>query len=363
MAYPDDVIRVPRLALLLLAAAVLLAACGRAPAPQPAPVVQPPLARIVSLAPELTQMVMDLGKGDLLVGVCSDDPAAPKGLRTVGDYRHIDEESLVALRPTLVLTMFGQEGPNTRLDDLGQVHQFRVVGYPSPHRIREMEEIISDPEGLTVGNAGRGVGTVLGDYEGGWKLMLKVQMELGALEDLTLRLSSKPAVLLLIGTHPLLAVGPESVHSDLLLHYCGARNAAWNLVGNAPQISRERILEAQPDIIILIQPNGDPLKSVDDDDRLTELRGLEVPAVKDHKIFLLDDPRGMLESSSLPVIASKLAKIINPDLAEKIDSAMAAATAAATQPIKPRTPDRPAATQPATQPADAPAPAPAPANP
>jgi ABC-type Fe3+-hydroxamate transport system substrate-binding protein len=329
---------VPRLGLALLTASLLLTSCDRAPAPPP-PDEQPPLARIVTLAPALTQIVIDLGKGDLLVGVCTDDPAAPKGLKTVGDYRHIDEEALLALHPTLVFTMFGQEGANSRLEDLGQVHHFRVVSYDTPHSIEEMEEIISEADVLRAGAGGRGMGAVLGNWEAGWKLMLKVQMELAALEDLTLTLDSKPTVLLLIGTHPLLAIGPRSVHDAVLNRYCGARNAAWNLVGNAPQISRERILEEKPDIVILMQPHGAALKSVDEDDRLAELRGLDIPAVKNQKIFLLDEPRGLLESSSLPAIAQELAKIIHPDLGEKIDAAMVAAT-------QPRPPRHPAATQP-----------------
>jgi ABC-type Fe3+-hydroxamate transport system substrate-binding protein len=332
----------------ILAACVLLSGCDRSPAPPtpPAP-AQLPLARVVTLAPALTQIVIDLGKGDLLVGVCSDDPVAPKGMKTIGDYRHVDEEALVALHPTVVFTMFGQEGANTRLEDLGQVHHFRVVSYDSPHSIEEMEEIICEGDVLRSGAAGRGVGAVLGNWEAGWKLMLKVQMELAGLEELTLNLENKPTVLLLIGTHPLMAVGPHSVHDALLNRYCGARNAAWNLVGNAPQISRERILEAKPDIIVLIQPNGAPLQSVDQDDRLSELRGLDVPAVKNNKVYLLDDPRGMLESSSLPVVAENLAKVLHPDLTAKIDAAMVAATQPKAEKPAPATQPVPAATAPA----------------
>jgi len=51
----------------LLVALPLLAACGGRPPP---PATTPP-ARVVSLAPSITEIVYALGAGDRLVGVCA----------------------------------------------------------------------------------------------------------------------------------------------------------------------------------------------------------------------------------------------------------------------------------------------------
>ena len=61
--------------------------------------------RVVSLAPSLTEIMLDLGAGDLLVGVLDggDRPDALAGLPSVGRYGQLQAESLLALKPDLVL--------------------------------------------------------------------------------------------------------------------------------------------------------------------------------------------------------------------------------------------------------------------
>ena len=68
----------------VLSALVLAAACGGAP---PAPPVMPP-ARVVSLAPSITEIVYALGAADRLVGVCAqcNYPEAAAQLPRVGGY-------------------------------------------------------------------------------------------------------------------------------------------------------------------------------------------------------------------------------------------------------------------------------------
>lgn len=61
--------------------------------------------RIVSLAPNITEVVYAAGAGDKLVGSVdfSDYPAAAKKLPRVGSYARVDVEAIVALKPDLVL--------------------------------------------------------------------------------------------------------------------------------------------------------------------------------------------------------------------------------------------------------------------
>src|SRR3989442_14942040 len=68
----------------LLLALPLLAACGGRPPP---PATTPP-ARVVSLAPSITEIVYALGGGDRLVGVCAqgDYPPAPARRPRAGGY-------------------------------------------------------------------------------------------------------------------------------------------------------------------------------------------------------------------------------------------------------------------------------------
>src|SRR5439155_253376 len=88
-----------RLAAILAAAA--LAGCAAAPAPAPAG----PPARVVSLAPSITEVVYALGAGERLVGVCAqcDYPAAVASLPRVGGYLAPSVEVTLARRPDLVI--------------------------------------------------------------------------------------------------------------------------------------------------------------------------------------------------------------------------------------------------------------------
>src|SRR5688572_15537830 len=100
------------------------------------------IIRVVSLAPALTQIMVDMGNANLLVGVAENDAAAPKGLPVVGNYLDIDSEALVKVRPTHVLMMTGKEGAPERLAELALKHRFELVTYPSPTSVDEVARII-----------------------------------------------------------------------------------------------------------------------------------------------------------------------------------------------------------------------------
>src|SRR5206468_10901008 len=88
-------------------AAILAAAAlgGCAPAPSPAPAGPP--ARIVSLAPSITEVVYALGAGERLVGVCAqcDYPAAVASVPRVGGYLAPSVEVTLARHPDLVIAV------------------------------------------------------------------------------------------------------------------------------------------------------------------------------------------------------------------------------------------------------------------
>src|SRR5436853_7612957 len=87
----------------LLVVLPLLAACGGRPPP---PATTPP-ARVVSLAPSITEVVYALGAGERLVGVCAqcDYPAAVASVPRVGGYLAPSVEVTLARRPDLVIAV------------------------------------------------------------------------------------------------------------------------------------------------------------------------------------------------------------------------------------------------------------------
>ena len=76
-------------------ALLLLACCAQALA----------VERVVSLAPSLSEIVVELGAADLLVGVLDggDRPAALATVPSVGQYGQLNMERLLSLKPDLIL--------------------------------------------------------------------------------------------------------------------------------------------------------------------------------------------------------------------------------------------------------------------
>ena len=145
------------------------------------------------------------------------------------------------------------------------------------------------------------------------RLAKRIMIELSRVRAATAGLP-KPRVLMVIGVNPLMASGPGTVH-DELLSYCGARNAAGNALVGAPVYDKERLLEANPGVVLFLLPQAAALGSIDSDPRLALLRGLSIDAVKEGRVALVGDPQVLLTSSGVGRIAMAMAKAIHPGLA------------------------------------------------
>lgn len=303
-----------RLTALLLIVAVAVPAGGFSRGVQAAG-GGPPAMRVVSLAPALTQMVVDVGKGDLLVGVAQHDRAVA-GLPVVGHWQDIDSELLLSLRPTHVLTMAGKHAaPPPLLTKLAASCGFKLLVYRLPTRVSEVSEIIFDRHGPTQADNGPSppcLGVALNASDRAEQLAKRILIELSRVRAATAGLP-KPRVLMVIGVNPLMASGPGTVH-DELLSYCGARNAAGNAMVGAPVYDKERLLAANPGVVLFLLPHAAMLGSIDTDPRLALFRGLPIDAVKEGRVALVDDPQVLLTSSGVGRIAMAMAKAIHPGL-------------------------------------------------
>ncbi len=310
---------------LLLAGLSLLAGCDQQPSYN-VELDQPdkPL-RVVTFAPALTQMVLDMGKAQSLVGVAQNDAAAPKGLPVVGNYTDIDTETLLSLQPTHVVMMVGKEGVPARLQDLSRTHDFQVVAYPYPQTILDVFQIVFNEYNFALEDADASLpslASVLDAFDEGRNLKYT---SVARLANLTRAVTGEgrdlPAVLLVIDTDPLMVSGVGTVH-DELLGALGALNAAWGLTGSAPTLDKETLLRIRPQVILLLLPNDPPLTGIETDPRLASFRDMDIPAVRDNRILLINDPLSQLPSSSIVRVGAVMAKAIHPDRVPEIDHVM-----------------------------------------
>lgn len=191
--------------------------------------------RVISLAPSLSEIMLDLDAADLLVGVLEGDerPAKLAHLPTVGRYGQLEFERLLQLAPDLILIAPGSVPP-------AQQAQLQRFGIPllivEPRRLDQLGDAF-------VSIAGR-----VGRAEQGERLASEFRTELDALRQ-RYRREQPLTVFYQIWHQPLYTIGGEQLIGDAL-QVCGARNLFADLPQPAPQVSVEAVLARDPDVIL-----------------------------------------------------------------------------------------------------------------
>ncbi|WP_070884444.1 helical backbone metal receptor [Pseudomonas argentinensis] len=191
--------------------------------------------RVVSLAPSLSEIVLELGAGDTLVGVLDggERPAALAHLPSVGRYGNLEMETLLALQPDLLLVWPGSVSAAQR-------EQLQAFDIPmlvlEPHSLDELAR-----QFLLVGER-------LGRPQAARRLHDRFVAGLEALRARYRRDEPLP-VFYQVWDAPLYTVGGEQIISDAL-QVCGARNVFADLRLPAPQVSVEAVLQRDPALII-----------------------------------------------------------------------------------------------------------------
>ena len=210
----------PWLALLLLACSVQAQAAER----------------VVSLAPSLSEIVVELGAADLLVGVLDggERPAALATLPSVGHYGQLNIERLLSLKPDLILLWPGSVGPAQR----EQLQRLNIPVYVAePHSLEQLASQV------------QAIADSLGRADAGRQLAAQLRQRLGELRQRYHR-DQPLRVFYQVWNQPLYTVGGGQIISDAL-SVCGARNVFDDLTLPAPQVSIESVLQRDPEVILV----------------------------------------------------------------------------------------------------------------
>jgi len=70
-----------------------------------------------------------------------------------------------------------------------------------------------------------------------------------------------------------------------------------------------------PDVILLLMPGAPKLGSIDEDERLAVFRGLDINAVRQNRIVLLNDSMILLPATNLADVAVQMAEAVHPERA------------------------------------------------
>lgn len=268
--------------------------------------------RVVSLTPAITQMLIDMGKQENLVGVSQEDDAS-LGLPVCGSYNNPVVARIVELKPDVVLT----ESPTGTTGDapallkaLADEGVFALKVIPHSRSIADVHRALIDPV--------VGLGAAVGDQaaaERARKLMqLRIDLVSAVVKD-----AGRPRVLMLINPTTLGAIGTGVTH-DELLRLAGGSNALAHLNTGYLTLDRAQLERTiRPDVVLILEPGGSEL--VDGDVRLRPLEGLTIPAVMNRRFAVIRHPQAMLPSTALPEIMLEIALVLHPGKAVAIQEA------------------------------------------
>lgn len=191
-----------------------------------------PANHIVSLSPDLTEILFAVGAGNNIVGVMqgSDYPATAKQLPIVANYMSINVETILSLHPDLIVVW--KDVPF--LQQLKQLHVPIYVSHP----------VVVEDIPKTMRHLGRLTGNqAVADTQANQFLKKYHAIKMRYQSQTKIR------VFYQVWSKPLLTVTQRSWLNDVI-NLCGGKNIFANLRGISPAVSEEAVVLSDPDVIL-----------------------------------------------------------------------------------------------------------------
>jgi iron complex transport system substrate-binding protein len=205
-----------------------------------------PASRIVSLAPNLTELAFAAGAGQQLVATVeySDYPPAASQLPRVGDAFRFDLEHIVSLKPDLILA-WASGNPEVALQ---QLESFGLNVWRT--EVREPGDIATLLEAI---------GDAAGTADTASAAAARFRNRLAKLESHNVA-ATPVRYFYQVAARPLFTVGGHHLISRGL-SVCGGENLFVELGSLAPQVSIEAVLAGNPEALIAprLDDGPDPL--------------------------------------------------------------------------------------------------------
>ena len=237
-------------------------------------VLASPPRRIVSLAPNITEILFALGLGDQVVGVTRfcDYPEEARRKPKIGGLIDPSPEMIQSLAPDLVIAFRG--------NPLRTIDRLRAIGLPVfvLNIGKDIDSIfpLLDKIGLVTHRETETVRIAAG-----------LRSRLDDLRNSLRGVRESPRVFIALRGNGLWTCGRESYINDLIVK-CGAKNVAGGIEGDWLHYSLEQIVKDDPEIIIILARSLSDFEQSRDrflgDHRL---RG--IAAVKGKRVYFLDE--------------------------------------------------------------------------
>ena len=202
-----------------------------------------PANRIISLAPNLTELLFSAGAGEKIVGTVrfSDYPEAAKTISLIGDSYNLDFEAIIKLKPDLIVFWESGTGEQAyqKLTDLGL-----TVYRSEPDTLEKIATTI----------------TQLGQLSGTEQTaILTSEQMLEQIHQLRQQYSQKSRIQVFyqFWDKPVFTVNGQHLISRII-ELCGGHNIYSDLSPLTPQINPESVLQLNPEVIITSGMDANP---------------------------------------------------------------------------------------------------------
>lgn len=259
--------------------------------------------RVVSLAPNLTEILFALGAGDRIVGVTTYDdyPDEVKKLPRVGGFVDPSVEAILALEPDLVVCV-PNPGGRDRMDALARMG-VPVLVLPS-YRLDDIFTVIWK------------LGDRFDRRESAGKLIADMRARIGRMAELV-KAVRRPRVLLVYGHRPIMAAG-EGSFGDAMLKLAGGENVLKASRVRYPSVPVEEVIRLMPEVIVDASSSGTGAEMTRAEVQEVWGRFKILPAVKNRRIHIFDSALWFRPGPRVVEGLFRLFSILHPDRGEEL---------------------------------------------
>ena len=255
--------------------------------------------RIVSLAPNLTEILFKLGLGDKIVAVSSDSDYPPEAanINTIGTFWQPDVESIIMHKPDLAITLWFQQQQSTA-DTLSRLG-YKVLSL----KIETIDELFEAIEKI-------GIST--NRCQQASSLTSDMKYKLNNLRE-KYNSANKKRVLWVIQAEPVRVAG-RNIFINELIEYAGGQNAIGSTLQPYPPVSTEELLACNAEIIIQSAMGTDNIEQQQEAALLFWSNYSNLPAVKNNRIYVLDSDTVLRLGPRLPEGVEMIAHYLYEDI-------------------------------------------------
>ncbi|MGA2401638.1 MAG: cobalamin-binding protein [Syntrophobacteraceae bacterium] len=252
--------------------------------------------RVIALAPSIAELICSLGEQDRLVGVTQHSEFTPttRSLTQVGSFVHPDVERIVALKPDLCIAI--KEG-NPR-DIVAKLESLEIPVYViNPCNLSGIMASLLE------------LGQLMGAGQKAERLVKDMRNRIERVESSVAQTGVRPKVFFQISTAPIVSAGTDTFVNELIT-VAGGDNLARGPM-RYPRFSLEQVLKLQPEVIIITSM----LKDQEAEQVRDEWNQWAcIPAVRDHRVFLVDADLFDRPGFRLVEALELLSRLIHPEL-------------------------------------------------